>query len=129
MSIVPILNMLGSVAAYPMGEWLGRKKVFIFKTSWTRQYSLWNTKYALVCQKWRVIHFIVHFRFSFSPHFSTSQVLGSSTSGDCEQQINYLLSHAFALLACGRGLSSFGLGLGVMMPFVLISEITTIKVP
>ena len=27
MSIVPILNMLGSVAAYPMGEWLGRKKV------------------------------------------------------------------------------------------------------
>ena len=28
MSIVPILNMLGSVGAYPMGEWLGRKKVF-----------------------------------------------------------------------------------------------------
>ena len=58
MSIVPILNMLGSVAAYPMGEWLGRKKVFIFKTSWTRQYSLWNTKYALVCQKWYSSQFI-----------------------------------------------------------------------
>ena len=29
MSIVPILNMLGSVAAYPMGEWLGRKKVLV----------------------------------------------------------------------------------------------------
>ena len=30
MSIVPILNMLGSVGAYPMGEWLGRKKVLLF---------------------------------------------------------------------------------------------------
>ena len=29
MSIVPILNMLGSMGAYPMGEWLGRKKVVI----------------------------------------------------------------------------------------------------
>ena len=37
-------------------------------------------------------------------------------------------SQSFAPLALGRGLSSFGLGLGVMMPFVLISEITTIKV-
>jgi len=37
------------------------------------------------------------------------------------------ISQSFAPLALGRGLSSFGLGIGVMMPFVLISEITTIK--
>ena len=42
MSIVPILNMLGSLAAYPMGEWLGRKKVLIFERC---QYSVWKTKY------------------------------------------------------------------------------------
>jgi len=80
MSIVPILNMLGSVAAYPMGEWLGRKKVLILST-------------LLNIMGFVIIYF----------------------------------SQAFAPLACGRGLSSFGLGLGVMMPFVLISEITTIK--
>ena len=40
MSIVPILNMLGSVGAYPMGEWLGRKKVlFIF---YLNQCSMFN---------------------------------------------------------------------------------------
>ena len=85
--------------------------------------------------KWflSILLITVPFRFSFSPPFSTSSVLWSSTSGESTSVLLkynvYLLSHAFSLLACGRGLSSFGLGLGVMMPFVLISEITTIKVP
>ena len=36
-------------------------------------------------------------------------------------------SKVFWVLAFGRGLSQFGIGLGVMMPFILISEITIIK--
>ena len=43
MSIVPILNMLGSVAAYPMGEWLGRKKVWM-----QERYLDWNKKVPTV---------------------------------------------------------------------------------
>ena len=37
------------------------------------------------------------------------------------------LSTDFLLLAAGRCISTFGIGAGVMMPFVLISEISTIK--
>jgi len=80
MSIVPILNMLGSIAAFPLGEWLGRKKVLVISTVLN------------------IAGFV----------------------------INYL-SKVFWVLAFGRGLSQFGIGLGVMMPFILISEITTIK--
>ena len=36
-------------------------------------------------------------------------------------------SNNFALLMVGRSLTCFALGFGVMVPFVLISEITTIK--
>ena len=64
MSIVPILNMLGSVGAYPMGEWLGRKKVlFLFFISI-------NVQCSCIC------------RSSFSRLFSISWVLWSSTLGE-----------------------------------------------
>ena len=80
MSMVPILNMLASLAAFPLGEWLGRKKVLIMST-------------ILNIAGFVIIHF----------------------------------SKAFGVLALGRGVSSFGCGIGVMMPFILISEISTIR--
>ena len=80
MSIVPIMHMLSSLAAFPLSEWLGRKKVLIIST-------------VLNISGFVIIY----------------------------------LSKIFWVLAFGRGLSSFGAGLGAMMPFILISEISTIK--
>ena len=80
MSIVPIVNVLGSIVAFPLGEWLGRKKVLMMSA-------------ALNIAGFGIIY----------------------------------LSKEFWVLTFGRGLSQFGIGLGVMMPFILISEITTIK--
>jgi MFS family permease len=80
MSIVPVLNMLGTLAGYPIGEWQGRKRVLQIS-------SILN-----------ILGFAVMY-----------------------------LSRAFWQLSLGRAVSTFGLGLGVMMPFVLISEITTIR--
>ena len=109
MSIVPILNMLGSVAAYPMGEWLGRKKVLIWSAMEWSAFSLqqktyhewsvggrywyrvigWNTLMPKMPNHWTPIvphhfclpSFTILFRSSYSPLFSTSSVLWSSTSG------------------------------------------------
>ena len=80
MSLVPLLNMVASLAASQLGEWLGRKKVLIVST-------------------------ILNIGGFVFIHFSSS----------------------FWLLALGRAVSSFGCGIGVMMPFVLISEISTIR--
>ena len=80
MSIVPVLNMLGTLAGFPLGERLGRRNILVLST-------LLNLAGFLVMY----------------------------------------LSSSFLLLCLGRAVSTFGLGAGVMVPFVLISEITTIR--
>jgi len=80
MSIVPFLNLFGSILAYPALEYFGRKPVLI------------------ATNVLQIAGFVIMF-------FSSS----------------------FALLMFGRCLTCFAIGLGVMAPFVLISEITTIK--
>ena len=80
LSLVPIVQMLGIMAGYPSGEWLGRKKVLI-----------------LTCL------------------FS---ILG---------YLIMLLSDNFWQLILGRCINSFSIGFGSMMPFALVSEISTIK--
>ena len=79
-SLVPLFQMLGIVAGYPTGEWLGRKKVLLLT-------SVLN-----------ILGFTIMF-----------------------------YSHAFWLLALGRSINSFSIGFGSMMPYILVSEITTIR--
>jgi len=80
MSVVPFLNLLGSILSYPASEYFGRKLVLIAT--------------------------------------NVLQISGFAIM---------FFSSSFALLIAGRCLTCFALGLGVMVPFVLISEITTIK--
>lgn len=78
--MVPLFQMLGIVAGFPTGEWLGRKKVLLLT--------------------------------------SVLSILGFTIM---------FYSHAFWLLALGRSVNSFSIGFGSMMPYILVSEITTIK--
>ena len=78
-SLVPLFQMIGIIAGYPTGEWLGRKRVLILSSVLS------------------IIGFTVMF-----------------------------YSHAFWLLALGRSINSFSIGFGSMMPYILVSEITTI---
>jgi len=80
MSIVPLLNLFGSILGYPAAEYFGRKPTLMAT--------------------------------------NVMQILGFT--------IIYF-SNSFALLMVGRSLTCFALGFGVMVPFILISEITTIK--
>ena len=80
MSIVPLLNLFGSILGYPAAEYFGRKPTLI------------------VTNIIQIVGFIIIY-----------------------------LSNNFLLLMLGRCLTCFAIGLGVMVPFVLISEITTIK--
>lgn len=79
-SLVPLFQMIGIVAGYPTGEWLGRKKVLLLT-------SVLN-----------ILGFTIMF-----------------------------YSHGFWLLAIGRSINSFSIGFGSMMPYILVSEITTIR--
>ena len=80
MSIVPLLNLFGSILGYPAAEFFGRKPVL------------------MVTNVLQIIGFLIMY-------FSTS----------------------FLVLMIGRSLTCFALGFGVMTPFILTSEITTIK--
>ena len=78
--LVPLCQMLGIIAGFPTGEWLGRKKVLLLT--------------------------------------SVLSILGFTVM---------FYSHAFWMLALGRSVNSFSIGFGSMMPYILVSEITTIK--
>ena len=80
MSIVPLLNLFGTIHGYPAAEYFGRKPTLMAT--------------------------------------NVMKILGFT--------IIYF-SNNFALLMLARSLTCFALGFGVIVPFVLISDITTIK--